>query len=155
MILAFTGGTGITGAIIRWHTWSWAAHVAFVLPDGQYLDATPSAGVSVHPHLAGSHPRPLNPSPRFFETIDCPKAIENSIFAWAHDQVGKHYDWSAIYGMAFHRDWEAENEWFCSELVTAGFAKKGWPLLRTNHLNRVTPAEDLLSPRIREVRFPW
>lgn len=39
---------------------------------------------------------------------------------FAEAQVGKKYDWTAIFGIVFqNRHWEKPDRWFCSELVEA------------------------------------
>jgi uncharacterized protein YycO len=68
--------------------------------------------------------------------------------AWASSQIGKPYDFSAVSGIAFDRDWHDENRWFCSELIAVAFEKVGHPLLSTRPSAvswRVTPRDLLLS----------
>jgi uncharacterized protein YycO len=69
-------------------------------------------------------------------------------YAWARTQAGKRYDYSAITGIAFNRDWRDEARWFCSELVAAAFENVGFPLLSTrpsDKVYRITPRDLLLS----------
>lgn len=138
-----TSGASLAGLIIRWHTWSWAAHAGFEFMPDYYLDATFRRGVAVHSGLG-------DPKTVQFFTVDCPTETWDAVRKWAFDQLGKPYDWSAICGMAAHRDWHDPGSWFCSELVVAAFEHVGFPLLRTNHLDRVTPRDLLLSPHISE-----
>jgi hypothetical protein len=70
-------------------------------------------------------------------------------FEWALTQRGKKYDWTAITGFAFNRDWREEDRWFCSELVCASFEKVGAPLLNPDmQVYRIAPRDILLSPFI-------
>lgn len=39
-------------------------------------------------------------------------------FTWLHDQVGKAYDWTGVGGIGFHRNWQDDDKWYCSELAT-------------------------------------
>jgi hypothetical protein len=48
---------------------------------------------------------------------------------WALTQAGKPYDFSAICGIAFDRDWRGSRRWFCSELIAAALEVVGSPLL--------------------------
>jgi hypothetical protein len=56
--------------------------------------------------------------------------------------------------MAVHRDWHDESKWFCSEFVEGSFDHPKWPLAVDNGLvNRITPRDLLLSPRL--IRVSW
>lgn len=148
MRLVFTAGSGLTGAVIRWATWSDVAHVAFELPDTlgdlpTYLDATTSRGVSHHPLIDAP----------IIERYDvyCTKEQADIAIRWALGEIGKPYDWQAIIGMPLRRDWRSPDCWFCSELVCAACEQAGFPLLRADHLNRITPRDLVLSERIVQV----
>lgn len=34
---------------------------------------------------------------------------------WLVSQLGKPYDWTALFGIFFRRDWQEDDSWFCSE----------------------------------------
>jgi hypothetical protein len=144
--LVFTAGEGITGAIIRAGTWSNAAHVGGLLGDDLVLDATPTLGVALHRGIAG---RVVG----LFATTATPD-IEQEAISWARGQIGKPYDWSAIAGFFIRRDWHDPGAWFCMELWLAAFEQAGWPLLELRHLNRGSPRDGMLSPRLRELPVP-
>ena len=59
---------------------------------------------------------------------------------WLYNQVGKPYDFMAVIGIVFRRNWRSENKWFCSELVARAFEVGDKPLIRADHVSRVTPA---------------
>lgn len=147
LVLVFTAGEGITGAITRWWTWSAAGHVAGELGQVgatiQYLDATPSRGVAQHAGIAGRIVAR--------RTVDCEPEAEARAVAWAADQIGRPYDWRAIAGMPFRRDWRDPRAWFCSEIWAAAFEAIGLPLVHAEALDRVTPRDLLMSPRLRPV----
>lgn len=141
MKLVFTSGEGIAGAVTRWWTWDKVGHVAAEIEPGLFLDATPSRGVAKHCDLAGTiiaEYRVMVPD----------RTIEEAVW-WAAMQAGARYDWSAIYGMPFRRDWHDPRKWFCSELWAAAFEYAGEPLLRATHLDRVTPRDLRMSPLLR------
>ena len=140
--LVFTAGEGISGAVIRAGTWSRAAHVGGLLDGGMVLDATPSRGVALHPGIAG---RVVG-----LFTVACTPKIERKALEWVHLQIGKPYDWTAIAGFFMRRDWHDPEAWFCMELWLAAFEYAGWPLLHLHHLNRGSPRDGMLSPRLQE-----
>ena len=143
MQLVITSGEGASGALIRWWTWSWAAHAGFVLDDGTILDATPSLGVAIHDMVAGRVVR------RY--AVRCPSGVAEDAVEWARRQIGDPYDWSAICGMAWREDWHAPGKWFCSELVARAFEVVRFPLICSAEMDRVTPRDLLLSPYLREI----
>jgi uncharacterized protein YycO len=139
ILIRFSRGTGWQGAVVRWATWSWAAHVGFRLPDGRVLDATPQFGVSIRTATDEGTARYFLPR--------APQDLVRNAVAYASQQVGKPYDWTAIFGMAVRRDWHKDNKWYCAELVEAAFDNVGCQLLNDyNQLDRITPRDLLLSP---------
>ncbi|MDE1905014.1 MAG: hypothetical protein KGH75_01005 [Rhodospirillales bacterium] len=141
--LRFSGGEGWEGAIVRWWTWSWAGHVGIDLGDGRVIDATPGPGVAVRAVAAGRGDRMFG--------VRCSERTAARVVAWARAQVGKPYDWGGVLAFLARRDWHDPRAWFCSELVAAAFEEAGEPLLRTAHLERVSPRDLLLSTKIEEV----
>lgn len=49
---------------------------------------------------------------------------------WLEEQVGKGYDFTGILGLQFQRNWQAEDKWFCSELIAGALIKAGVLRLR-------------------------
>jgi hypothetical protein len=141
--LVFTAGEGITGAVIRALTWSPVAHVGGLIDNTWVLDATPTSGVALHPGIAGQVVGAFS--------IACPARVERRAVGWACRQVGKPYDWTAIAGFVGRQDWHDPGAWFCMELWLAAFEYAGWPLLHLRHLNRGTPRDGMLSPRLKEI----
>jgi uncharacterized protein YycO len=147
ILIRFSRGTGWGGAIIRWATWSWAAHVGFKLPDGRVLDATPQFGVSIRAATDEGSARYYLPH--------APQDLVRNAVAYASQQVGKPYDWTAIIGRAVRRDWHKPDRWFCSELIEAAMYEAGCELLNDdNHVNRITPRDLLLSLRMTPCELP-
>jgi len=156
IVLQFATERGFSSSLIRLGTWSEFSHVDFVVPDGykiknlaqerrvvgeRWLGARLRGGVSSRfPGYA--------PFTRTFRLrVDAP----DSVLDWAWRERGKPYDWRAVVGFAFRRDWREEGSWFCSEFIAAAFRAAGWPLLRADHLNRVSPADLLMSPFLKPV----
>lgn len=81
--------------------------------------------------------------------VDVPAWASSEILAAACNQIGKPYDWTALFGLLLHRDWQEDDSWFCSELVAWAFAQGGDPLFRPEALHRVTPQHLwMLPPKI-------
>lgn len=142
MRVVLTSGMGLTGVFIRWYTWSDIAHAGIQLDDGTIIDATPSAGVSHHDTIAGS-------MAYYFDLRLPPEADLAAANQFLYAQIGKPYDWSAVYGMAFRRDWHDPHQWFCSELVQAWSEAGKFPLLVTPNDDRVSPRDLSMSPLLK------
>lgn len=130
--------TGFYARVIQARTWSEWNHVAFVLDDGGMLGALAN-GVCITRASDAAKTQDFVVNVPWFD------------WAWTKGQVGKPYDWSAIFGMAFDRDWHSEDSWFCSELVAAAFERSGYPILRISQENRVTPRDISISPMLSAI----
>lgn len=126
-------------AAIRYSTRSWASHAEFVnVTAGETLGARSIGGVKLRPYGRDRYTR------REQFTAG---GIDNA-YEWALAQIGKPYDFSAIAGIAFDRDWRDESRFFCSELIALAFEKVGAPILSTRPSSaayRITPRDLLLS----------
>lgn len=151
IIIRFVTQEDVESIAIRAYTWCAFSHVEFVLDDGTTLGARTD-------HNPGVQIRPINYA-KFSneERYNIPVTDEQKaiIMAFAHAQVGKPYDVKDIFGIFTHRDWRDDGSWICSELVTAAFEKGGVYLLnsQSEYVNRVTPADDYLSPMLRGNRI--
>jgi uncharacterized protein YycO len=67
--------------------------------------------------------------------------VNNATAIWeaALTQVGKKYDWTALVGIPFHRDWSEDYAWFCSEFIAWAFDQGGTPLFNSENIHRITP----------------
>jgi hypothetical protein len=144
IILQFAESTSLGGRIIEWYDHGRFAHVDTVLPDGSLLGARDDTVLGVP---SGVQIRPANYLP--VGTITYKVALETSeeIAAAYHDfivgQIGKPYDETAIIGFVSGRNWYKPDEWFCSELVTAGLVQSGYLKPLTAPANKIAP-DDLL-----------
>ena len=73
---------------------------------------------------------------------------ESSAWSFAVQQLGKPYDWGAVFGIGLHRDWNADDKWFCSELVAASLMAGG-TMIVNKPTGRVTPQDLFESPLLR------
>lgn len=143
--IRFTNGRGLSGAIVRWATWSRYGHVGFKFDNNKVLDATPDYGVSYRDAVDDD-------STEYWRILAPHQKIEAAA-AWAMTQIGKPYDWAAICGWAWRKDWHNDKAWDCSELICAAFDSVNCPLVRSDGLlTRITPRDLRLSERIAPVR---
>ena len=131
-----------TSKIIQGFTWSEYSHVDFIMPEGGLIGADGDGGVRKRTLLEQS------PIKSIVGTVRCSKEIEDKVLQFVRDQLGVPYDWSAIFGIAQHRDWDDSSKWFCFEMAAAAFVHAEYQLLNAAHLNRVTGRDLMLSPLI-------
>jgi uncharacterized protein YycO len=118
--------------LLRTALWSSWSHCAIVTPQDTVIEAAAFRGVVEHP-LAGFL---AGVSARSFKDIPVPD--DAAAIAWARAQIGRPYDWWGAIGLAFHREWNRPDTWFCSELVEAAAAAGGRTRL-VAQARRVTP----------------
>ena len=126
---------------IRHQTLSPVSHVEFGLEDGTWLGAHAVGGVQIRPADYAK--------PTFDDRYLIPVTPEQktAIMDFAHAQIGKGYDFTAIEGILAHQDWRCPDRWFCSELVCAACEAAGLYLLRvSDNVNSVTPRDLYMSP---------
>lgn len=120
-------------ALIRCLTWSEYSHVGFILNDC-VVDSTLSHG--------GVRIRPLTDAKKNttkFEVCEFPLVNDDAI-RYAMSQVGKPYDFTAVLGLPFRRNWQEDDSWFCSELVAWACIQAGTPLVN-KQVWRITPQD--------------
>ena len=71
---------------------------------------------------------------------DVPVPDEDAAFSALYEQLGKSYDWLGLLGLAFVREWNSDDKWFCSELVQYVKVKGGLIDIRYEQW-RVTPRD--------------
>lgn len=140
--LRFTRRKGFTPWLIRTYTWSEVDHVEFLLPNQKMtLGAIPDGGVQLRPYKPQAD--------EIIAYVHCSSEIARKVMDYAHSQIGKPYDWSAIYGIATHRNYQESDKWICSELIAAAFERAGLPLLNGKDSNRFSPRDIYISPYVR------
>lgn len=127
--------------IIRAFTWGLYSHFDFVLPNGRLLGALMLEGVVIHDAAPDYLRRDR------FELIGAPDTVYDA----ALSQLGKPYDYTAIFGIGMHRDWDTDDAWHCCELGMWACYQAGYIPLNTMHLNRVLPDHWLMSPYVRRL----
>jgi uncharacterized protein YycO len=123
--------------LIRAVTWSDYAHVGFYdRSTGNVIDSRmKNKGVTEYSYekLKLEYPRIIMRS--FPE-------VPREALAIARSQIGKGYDWTALFGIGLHRDWQEDDKWFCSELVAWACAQAGKPIIN-KETYRVVPQDVL------------
>lgn len=128
--------------LVRVLTWSQWSHVSIVDGD-DVIEAHALYGVIRRP---------------YYEVIETAKRYEfvryrcsdpQAVIEAARSQIGKGYDWTALWAFILRRNWQEDDSWFCSELVAWAFGKGGSPLFRPGILHRVTPEHlAMLAPAV-------
>ena len=128
--------------LIAWFTQGKYSHVEFITPHGKALGARLKGGVQARDfHYIG------NRKSRLFRI----EVSDNLLYQYANSQRGKPYDWLAIVGFIFGRDWQNQRRWFCSEYVTWAILRSGVELLRVDDVAKITPDDVALSPYIKRM----
>lgn len=131
MKLAFCRSKTIGSWLIRKITWSHWSHVAIVDGD-EIIEATyPRVRVSSLDHLHFNHDEIL--------IVEFPTDKDRDIIAFARSQLGKRYDLIGILGLWLHRDWQNEDQWWCSELPAWCALKAGVPFFRLEAVHTIQP----------------
>lgn len=133
--VAFVDSDRIGSRLIRLATWSDYSHVALVDGEaGTVIDSRfGNNGVTEYPYERLLHEYPRITLRTF------PTASKDALWL-ARSQIGKHYDYTALFGLQFHRDWQDPSRWFCSELVAWACEAAGTPIIN-KQAYRVTPQD--------------
>lgn len=133
--LVFTDSGNLLAQGIKLLTWSEYAHVSFLMGD-MVLDSTlKRSGVRRYPFEELKH------GAKRILVKEYPRISDNAL-NYAASQIGKPYDWTAIFGMPIRRDWQQDDSWFCSELVAWACMKAGTPIVDKESW-RITPQDEL------------
>ena len=138
---------GLFPFLIRWFTNSDYNHVDVSFYEG-HLRKTISAnskGVKEYTHLKQHQ--------GMYFLFSLHPEVESAIINNLKSQLGKKYDWLAIFSFFFRRNWERQNKWFCSELVLWAFNRAGYQILHTKFLHKITPRDISLSTRATKVIY--
>lgn len=128
----FVRRSNIGSLLLRTGMWSSWSHCAVVTPQQTVIEAAAFHGVIERP-LADFLAHVSKSSVKDIALPDDAAAI-----AWARSQIGKPYDWAGATGLAFQREWQRADFWFCSEFLE-GVATAGGRQRFVNQASRVTP----------------
>lgn len=113
--------------LIRAFTWSRWSHCG-ILDGDKVIEATALHGVVVTPlhEFIARYNR--------YSIADMLVSDDSEAINRALSQVGKRYDFSAIFGILLRSGWNSDSAWFCSELVAHAA-----DTYRADRISRITP----------------
>lgn len=138
--ILFSTNDKIGSKLIRAGTWSKYSHCDILTEHGSVVGAVPFKGVIEYDpaeRTTGKH------EIKVVEGVSYHEVLSN-----VYSQMGKSYDWLGVIGVPFHRDWQRDDKWFCSELIAWALEKSGKPVI-LKRTNRVTPQDLLESPLVK------
>lgn len=117
--------------VIRGVTWSQWSHCALIDGDEVVEAAWPKVRASKLADVIAAHTS--------WAIVEFPCEDPAAAIAAARSQIGKPYDLMGAVGLAFHRDWQNEGQWWCSDLLTWAIMKGGTIIFRVEEIKRTTP----------------
>lgn len=123
----------IPAMLLRILTLSKFSHMAVLLDDNTVIEAAAFKGV-----VRGS----FENFTKIYDRViiqDLPLPNEEAAINFLLEQVGKPYDWTAIFGIVFRNGkWTDLDSWFCSELVEAAVKVGGLDRFKED-ISRIIP----------------
>lgn len=110
---------------IRFWTWDKFSHAGVIVNGDKVVEATAKHGV-IESSLEEFKDRYTK-----WKIIEIPH--EGDYQTRLYSQIGKEYDWGAIWRFVFRGDWDKPDKWFCYELVAYASG-----ILNSKYINRVT-----------------
>lgn len=98
------------------------SHCAVMTDDHSVIEAESLKGVVETP-LGDFLARYPGQTQREFVEVECPDPSAG--IAWARTQVGKGYDYLAIFGLLTRGSWQSDGRWMCSELAERTLIESG------------------------------
>lgn len=138
--IIFSTDDSWTSRLVRLGTFSWCSHVSIIHND-LVIEALPSKGVTC------TRLDVRKRQSTRFEIYEC-DIDAAALFNTAAQQIDKPYDWTGVFGLPLHRNWQDGDAWFCSELVAWAAQQLNKPLVREDAY-RVTPRDLLISSELR------
>lgn len=140
-ILLYQGVSAVS-RLIRLQTRSIYSHAAVELDSGMVIEAWHN-GVDLATHYCENHTQGTLVD--VFNVAATAKQIEQAA-CFFFQQLGKKYDFRGVARFLSRRDEPADDRWFCSELVAAGFQQAGIDLLARIPPSHVSPRDLGISP---------
>lgn len=144
-------GTSVLSRAIRFRSWSKYSHASWICPDHSEFEAWAIGGVCKRAQYGQAHTKATVIR---LLALDLTPGEEQGLVEFFEKQLGKKYDWGGVFGFLSRRDASHDpEEWFCSELVFAGFQAIRKPLLARIPAHRVDPGMLLYSPLLRDAGY--
>lgn len=147
--LLFCQGQDIGARVIQWFGHGPYSHVEGILLDGPkagWLLGSRSDSVGgAPPGVQIRDPAYLNGLKTLRVDLPCSDLVTGRAYDWAHSQIGKPYDQTAIAGFVSGRDWQEDDSWFCSEYWASAIEKCSYfPYKPAVPANKIDPNDLLL-----------
>lgn len=109
--ILFSRSPKVGSYLIRQFTHSDWSHCAILTDKNHVIESTLAKGVAptTLDEFLSHHTHVISIT---FSTDFC-----EEVYMTAAGEVGKPYDWTAIFGILANRNWDEPDSWFCSELV--------------------------------------
>ncbi|MBB2485395.1 hypothetical protein H5407_09165 [Mitsuaria sp. WAJ17] len=121
--------------LIRAWSWSPWSHLVIVEDSEHVIDSTFAHGGVRRRRLID-----IVEEYSVIEEIEIPLVDEQAALDFVRAQLGKPYDWTAIFGFLLRRDWAEPDAWFCNELFEAAAVAGGRRRFRDD-ISHITPRE--------------
>jgi len=137
MKIWFCKTNDLGGWLIRLFTFSTWNHVAIEI-DGVIYDAMAGKGVRLMSAWGFEH--------RWDKAVSVPVTVQDKQAAmeFLSSQLGKPYDWMALFAMPFRTTWQSPHRWFCSELAAKALLVSGYGPFNVQEY-RITPRDLWIS----------
>lgn len=138
--LRFAANNTFSSWIVRFLTRSKYSHVDYIFDDGSAYSSLPKTGVNVNDDKNDI-------------TVYCEIDVKSKekLEWFLLEQKGKPYDWKAIIALPFFRNWQEDDAWFCSELISAAITYSNGKPLFNEKMWRITPRDLFLCPEVKQV----
>jgi len=149
-------GTSFFSRLIRWQTRSPYSHASVWFADDSEL-GTGVVIESMEGHGVRKIPADWHAAARQAGTImlyRVPSLTDGqiaTILSFMHGEIGKKYDWAAVFKFVTRRKHAHDDKWFCSELVFEAFKEAGVALLNNTEAWAVWPGQLAHSPLVERV----
>lgn len=137
MKVVFCTSDRLASRLIRAATWSEWSHVGLIVDEDP--SGTPIVVEAVWPRVRVVPLTTMLAGHTRYAFVDFPATDPSAVARAALSQVSKPYDLTALPGLLLRRDWQRDDRWFCSELVSWAFHCAHAPLFRPDALHRITP----------------
>lgn len=143
--LQFVRERDFSSQVIAWFSAGHVSHVDTLLDDDQLLGARSDSVGGAPPGVQIRPPDYADFAVRVVMAVPVTVEQKAVYLAFLDDQVGKPYDYKAIWAFLFNRNWRETDSWICSELAAAAAERASIvpPLFLA--ANKITPVAFALA----------
>jgi hypothetical protein len=137
--LQFVCEAALSSEAIAWFSSGHFSHVDAIMPDGTLLGARSDSEGGQPSGVRRRPPGYATFSKCVVMTVPCNDYQACGFYSFLESQIGKPYDWRAIYAFILNRNWREDDSWICSELVAAAGEASGILPMLYLAANKITP----------------